>query len=133
MKMDLNLSAIGQRVFIPVFGRRDQGSRLPARPHHSQTRPWDPARRNQKLGPRKSHRHALSRGSTAYCSHQIPVLGPQDIQLRVAAASGGMTGVGGVMLCEGAFGLDGARMLDLNSVTATDCPPFLMSSRSPAW
>jgi hypothetical protein len=84
--MDLNLSAIGQRVFIPVFGRRDQGSRLPARPHHSQTRPWDPARRNQKLGPRKSHRHALSRGSTAYCSHQIPVLGPQDIQLRVAAA-----------------------------------------------
>jgi len=29
MKMNLNLSAIGQRVFIPVFGPRDQGSGLP--------------------------------------------------------------------------------------------------------
>jgi hypothetical protein len=37
MEMNLKLSALGQRVFVPVFGPRDQGSGLPARPHRGQT------------------------------------------------------------------------------------------------
>ena len=42
MKMRLNLSATGQRVFVPVFGPREQGSGLRAHPHHGQTRPRYP-------------------------------------------------------------------------------------------
>lgn len=57
-------TVIGQRMFCPGLRFSRPSSGLPACPYRSQTRPQNPARRDQNLGPRMSLWRALSPGST---------------------------------------------------------------------